>query len=84
MSGRTRPSKFPGCSPRLGARAALAGYDEAVVIQAADLYQTAGGSLTDVAFRKSLTAASPTVRDGFRAYFEAWRESQTARATPAV
>jgi hypothetical protein len=58
---------------------ALAGFDAAVAAQAAHLYRQAGGSLDDVAMERALASAAPAVREGFRAYREAWAENVAAR-----
>jgi hypothetical protein len=58
---------------------ALAGFDAAVAAQAAHLYRQAGGSLDDVATERALASAAPAVREGFRAYREAWAENVAAR-----
>lgn len=61
---------------------ALAGFDAAVAIQAADLYRTLGGSLDANEFREALTAGPAAVRAGFRAYLDAWRAIESARSAP--
>lgn len=64
--------------PRLLSR--LADYDEAVASQAARLLHVeklkTPAELLEVAARTESTA----IRDGFRAYVEGWKESETARA----
>lgn len=58
---------------------ALAKYDAAVAAQAAHLYRAGGGSLTADPLVAALQTAPRPVADGFRAYREAWRESELAR-----
>ncbi|MEW4528268.1 CehA/McbA family metallohydrolase [Maioricimonas sp. JC845] len=58
----------------------LADYDEAVAIQAAHLHRLAGGSPIDPQIRESIDH----VRNGFRRYFEAVRETQQARSSAAA
>ncbi|MGH7199034.1 MAG: hypothetical protein ACREJB_00405, partial [Planctomycetaceae bacterium] len=58
--------------------ALLANSDAAVAAHAAFLYHSAGGSLTSAETQSALKTATPAVREGFRAYFEAWRETQAA------
>lgn len=61
--------------------ARLADYDEAVAAQAAHLWQSAGKSLLAEDARTELKTATPKVAQGFRAYLDAWRENQEARAS---
>ena len=58
---------------------ALADYDEAVAAQAAGLLQARGISVAGVEVRAAARKAGPQVERGFRAFSEAWRESQIAR-----
>ncbi|MFG0334381.1 MAG: CehA/McbA family metallohydrolase [Maioricimonas sp. JB049] len=58
----------------------LADYDIAVAIQAAHLHRQSGGSPID----PQIQDAAEHVRRGFRRYFEAWRETQQARASTAA
>lgn len=60
--------------------AALAGFDAAVAVQAAHLHRESGGSLDGAAVDQALASAAPSVRAGFHAYREAWRENGAARA----
>jgi hypothetical protein len=60
--------------------ASLAGYDRATASQAAHLVQSSGTSLLADESQAVWTKASPAVQAGFRAYLEAWRENQMARA----
>jgi hypothetical protein len=52
---------------------ALAGYDEAVAAQAAELCQAAGRDIHDDDFTDRLDAADPSVRRGFAAFRDALR-----------
>lgn len=56
--------------------AALAGYDDAVAVQAASLLQARGIALDMEAARK----AGEHVERGFQAFAECWRDSEIARA----
>ena len=58
----------------------LADYDEAVAAQAAHLWQSAGKSLLAEEAQAELKTATPKVARGIRAYLDAWRENQAARA----
>jgi hypothetical protein len=58
---------------------ALADYDEAVAAQAAGLLQGQGISVSGAEVRAAARKAGPQVERGFRAFSEAWRESQIAR-----
>jgi hypothetical protein len=60
--------------------ARLADYDEAVAAQAAHLWQASGKSLLVEEAQTALKTATPKVAQGFRAYLDAWRENQVARA----
>jgi hypothetical protein len=60
--------------------ARLAEYDEAAAAQAAHLWQSAGNSLLAEEAQAALKTATPKVARGIRAYLDAWRENQTARA----
>jgi hypothetical protein len=59
---------------------ALADYDATVAAHAADFYHMAGGNLIGPDFQATMQTAAPPVREGFQHYFNAWRETQTARA----
>jgi hypothetical protein len=59
---------------------ALADYDEAVAAQAAGLLQARGVPANDPAIREAAAKAGPHVERAFRAFAEAWRESQIARS----
>ncbi len=59
----------------------LRDYDEAVAAQAAHQFQSSGGSLLSEASRAVLKTAAPATQEGFRAYLDAWRENQIARAS---
>src|SRR5438477_5893083 len=56
-------------------------YDEAVAAQAAHQFQSSGGSLLTDTARVALKTAAPATQAGVRAYLEAWREDQMARAS---
>jgi hypothetical protein len=58
----------------------LAAFDEAVAAQAAHRWQSAGKSLLAEESQAALKTASPRVASGFKAYLDAWRENQAARA----
>jgi hypothetical protein len=58
----------------------LRDYDAAVAAQAAHQFQSSGGSLLSEASRAALETAAPAAQEGFRAYLDAWRENQIARA----
>jgi hypothetical protein len=58
----------------------LATYDAAVAAHAAHLYHASGGDLDSAELKTALAASTPNVREGFRDYYAAWRESQLARA----
>lgn len=60
--------------------AALTGFDPAVAVQAAHLLRESGGALEGALLERALASAAPSVRAGFRAYREAWRENVGARA----
>lgn len=60
----------------------LADYDTAVAIQAASWYRRQGGKVDSEAFAAQLESAPPAAQAGFRAYRDAWRESERARALP--
>ncbi len=62
---------------------ALHAYDAAVAVQAAHLYREAGGALDGEAFTAAMATGPQSVRSGFRAYLDAWRENESARAAPA-
>jgi hypothetical protein len=57
----------------------LADYDAAVAAHVADFYQESGRSLTDTLTNSSFQTAAPSVKLGFRNYFEAWRATEAAR-----
>jgi hypothetical protein len=59
----------------------LAGYDEAVALQAADLLRDRGVRLDDRAVRQSVEKVGGHVDRAFQAYRQAWRECQIARAS---
>lgn len=59
----------------------LSSYDSAIAAQAFHLYRASGGDLESAELKKLLEQASPAVRQGFRDYFAAWRESELARAS---
>jgi hypothetical protein len=58
----------------------LGAYDRAVAAQAAHQVQSSGQSLLSDESQAIWTKASPAVQAGFRAYLDAWRESQLSRA----
>ncbi|MEX2142134.1 MAG: CehA/McbA family metallohydrolase [Pirellulales bacterium] len=58
---------------------ALAGYDQAVAIQAAGLLQAQGVSLDSADIRAAVNQAGPHVETGFTEFFAAWRASEVAR-----
>jgi hypothetical protein len=59
----------------------LADYDASVAAQAARLWHVRKlGTPADLLNAASRTESMPT-RDGFQAYVEEWKESETARAT---
>jgi hypothetical protein len=58
---------------------ALAGCDEAVATQAADLLRERGVRLDDRAVREAARNAGPHVKRAFEQYRQAWRDSQVAR-----
>jgi hypothetical protein len=58
----------------------LAKYDAAVASQAFFLYQFSGGDLEDAKLKDALAASPRPVRDGFQAFYAAWRECELARA----
>ena len=60
----------------------LDAYDAAVATQAAHLYREAGGSPNDEAFTAAMATGPQSVRAGFRAYVDAWRENEAAREVP--
>ncbi|HTN76592.1 MAG TPA: hypothetical protein VL096_15135, partial [Pirellulaceae bacterium] len=59
---------------------ALGDYDAATAAHAAQLYRAAGGSLLSEEFAGAQKNAAPRIQAGFRAYVEAWRENEQARA----
>lgn len=61
--------------------AELAAYDEAVAAQAAHLLHRSGVSLQSEQLLEALKAAAPATAAGFRAYREAVRENEIARAS---
>jgi hypothetical protein len=63
--------------------AALAGYDQAVAVQAAALLRGRGVRLTDADVRAAARQAGAQVEQGLAAYAEAWRDSEVARARAA-
>ena len=60
---------------------ALADYDAAVAAHVADYFHDAGGDVIAPEFRRAVQTAKPLVQEGFQSYVNAWRESQTARAS---
>ena len=62
--------------------ASLWDYDDAVAAQAAHLVRVSGTSLQSEPLVAALKAGRETTRSGFRAYAEAWRENEIARAKP--
>ncbi len=62
--------------------ASLSNYDEAVAAQAAHLVRVSGASLQSELLLAALKTTAPEVQSGFRAYAEAWRENEIARAKP--
>jgi hypothetical protein len=62
--------------------AALGNYDAATATQAAHLVRLAGKSLDTDELSRAIDGAAPAVRQGFRAYGDAWRENVRARAEP--
>jgi hypothetical protein len=59
---------------------ALEPHDEAVAAQVAHLLHDRDVSLTDAAAAAALARAAPASQRGFRAYAEAWRETEIARS----
>ena len=62
--------------------ASLSDYDEAVAMQAAHLVRASGTSLQSEPLLAALKTGTPAVQAGFRAYANAWRENEIARAKP--
>ena len=62
--------------------ASLSKYDDAVAAQTAHLVRVSGTSLQSEALVTALKEGNETTRSGFRAYAEAWRESEIERAKP--
>ena len=62
--------------------ASLSIYDEAVAAQAAHLVRVSGTSLQSEPLRAALKGGREMTQSGFRAYAEAWRENEIARAKP--
>ena len=62
--------------------ASLSDYDEAVATQAAHLVRASGTSLQSEPLRAALKGGREMTQSGFRAYAEAWRENEIARAKP--
>ena len=62
--------------------ASLSDYDEAVATQAAHLVRASGTSLQSEPLLAALKSGTAAVRSGFRAYANAWRENEIARAKP--
>jgi len=54
--------------------------DAAIASHVAHLYHAAGGSYEADKLQNGLSRAAPHVREGFHAYFSAWRKTQEARA----
>ena len=63
--------------------AALADYDEAVVVQAAAQMRRSGISPFDSKIRKAAVKAAAHVERGFQSYADAWKESQSAKGREA-
>jgi hypothetical protein len=59
---------------------ALADYDEAVAAQVAGLLQARGTSIDDREVREAAKKAGEHIERGFRAFFDAWRAMEIARA----
>ncbi len=59
----------------------LAGFDQAVAAQAANLYQSSGRSLLNPDAQESVSQADDAVKRGFQKYIAAWRENQIARSS---
>jgi hypothetical protein len=57
----------------------LAGYDEAVTIQAVNLLHARGEAVQELKFLEAARRAGPQVERGVQRYLEAWRASQLAR-----
>ena len=57
----------------------LSDYDEAVVLQAAHLFQRGGRSWFTPQATMALKKASPEIRNRVRTYLEAWKNSPFAR-----
>ncbi|MEK6257499.1 MAG: CehA/McbA family metallohydrolase [Planctomycetota bacterium] len=62
--------------------ASLWDYDDAVAAQAAHLVRVSGTSLQSEPLRSALKGGREMTQSGFRAYAEAWRENEIARAKP--
>ena len=62
--------------------ASLGDYDDAVAAQAAHLVRVSGTSLQSEPLRSALKGGREMTQSGFRAYAEAWRENEIARAKP--
>ena len=60
----------------------LSKYDAEVASQAAHLCQASGLSLPSEENQRAIQRGSRPVQEGFRAYLQAWRENQIARARP--
>jgi hypothetical protein len=60
----------------------LRNYDDAVAAQAAHLVRASGTSLQSEPLVAALKTGREMTQSGFRAYAEAWRENEIARATP--
>lgn len=58
----------------------LGGYDEAVAVHIASLLHARGVAVQGEDVLAAVREAGPQVERGFRAYFEAWRQSQIARS----
>jgi hypothetical protein len=61
--------------------ASLADYDEAIALQAASMLQQSGISPRDPMIRSAAANAGPRVDRAFRAFADAWRESELARGS---
>ena len=62
-----------------GLLGALAGYDAAVVAQAAHLYHRHSEALLTPAAQRAIRAATPATRAAIGLYLQTWRETQQAR-----
>ncbi len=62
--------------------ASLSNYDDAVAAQTAHLVRASGTSLQSEPLVAALKAGTEKTQSGFRAYADAWRENEIARAKP--